>query len=156
MCRVLCHKTYVLKTITGQLNICRHSPFRILQRWFSEESTHLCSKAQRTRPGPTSAMQNHRELSVLETHLLKWGDALETFSYGFPQCVGIVLKLQGCQPSLRKEMGELNWNPIPGSHFFLSIPGKDSRKILWISPTKYLRRLDLQWPLETSRFGPIL
>lgn len=127
-----CHKTYILKTKNGELNMCLYPPVRILQRWFSEESTQphdkVCSEAQRTQQGTTSAIQNHRELSVLETHLLKWGNALETFSYGFPQCMEIVLKLQGCKPSLRREMGEPNWNPIPGARLLSLHPRKGLKK----------------------------
>lgn len=107
----------------------------------------VCSEAQRTWQRLASAMQNHREHSVLETHLLKRGNALEIFSYGFLQCMGIVLKFQGCQPSLRRD-GRADWNPTRGLPSFHSRKKKPKKKILWISPTMYHRMLDLRGPLE--------
>lgn len=77
-----------------------HNPKKNMQWSNAENMTGAC----------ISNMKPQR-LSVLKAHLLKWGNVLETFSYGFPRCIGTVLKLQRCQPSLRREIGQLSETP---------------------------------------------
>lgn len=85
-------------------------------------------------------------LSVLKAYLLKWGNVLETFSHGFLHCIGTILKLQRCQPSLRREIGKLTETPFQGLASLYS--GQELKRNLLNQPHKVSRNVSLTMALR--------